>query len=113
MGLDAAAAELLDAGAHPHDLAVLVHSRFSPAEARPVRSLPSALARLGLRRAAARILGVDEARLAVICAPGAHGRVPPVLHLDEAPLAGVGVSISHHGTHVAWALRTRAAGTGA
>jgi phosphopantetheinyl transferase (holo-ACP synthase) len=111
MGLDEAIATLVDPDTQPGDLTALLQARFSPAEARPVRSLPSALARLGLRRTAAQILGVDEARLGVICGPGAHGRVPPVLHLDQAPLAGVGVSLSHHGTHVAWALRTPAADT--
>lgn len=111
MGLDEAITTLVDPDTQPGDLAGLLRERFSPAEARAVHSWPSALARLGLRQAAAGILGVDEARLAVICGPGAHGRVPPVLHLDHAPLAGVGVSLSHHGTHVAWALRTPAADT--
>jgi phosphopantetheinyl transferase (holo-ACP synthase) len=76
-----------------------------PAEARAVHSRASALARLALRRDAARLLVVDEARLAVVCAEGPPGRVPPELQQDRTTRTDVAVSLSHHGRWVAWGVR--------
>lgn len=85
------------------------NERFNSDEARAVHSVPSAMARLALRREAAARLDRPEASLAVICPEGPRGRVPPQL---VGAGEGIAVSLSHHGAWVAWAVRTRpAAGT--
>jgi hypothetical protein len=106
--LDVIAHEL---GVGGDTLEALCKRHFRAAEARAVHSWPSALARLAVRRAAARTLATDEGRLAVVCAEGARGRVPPELHYDDAPLADVALSLSHHGGWVGWALRVAGAGS--
>jgi phosphopantetheinyl transferase len=84
-----------------HALESIRAERFRPDEARSVHSLPSALARLALRREAAARLSRPEGSLAVVCPEGALGRIPPrLLGAGE----GVAVSLSHHGGWVAWAL---------
>lgn len=87
----------------------ILAERFRPDEARAVHSIPSALVRLALRREVAGRLEHPERELAVVCSEGPRGRVPP--RLEGAP-EPVGVSMSHHGDWVAWAVRTgRAAGS--
>lgn len=82
----------------------LVLRHLQAAERPPVHSRPSALVRMGARRALSRALGVEEARLSVVCPGGPAGRTPPVVHLDGAP-AAADVSLSHHGRYLAWAVR--------
>ncbi len=86
------------------DLESLRHGHFSEAERPVIRGLPSALVRLAVRREAAAFLGVEEARLEVICPDGPAGRSPPYLHLDTRVLEDCGVSISHDGDWMAWAV---------
>ncbi len=77
--------------------------RFSEREAHAVRSLESAAVRLGARAEAARLLGVAEERLEIVCAPGPVTRRPPRVLLDgqQAP---ADVSLSHDGGWIAWAI---------
>jgi phosphopantetheinyl transferase (holo-ACP synthase) len=82
-------------------------SRFTEAERDAVRGLPSAIARLALRREAAARLGVAEERLEVVCPPGPTGRRPLYLRSDGGLVTDVGVSISHDGAWVAWAVTGR------
>lgn len=86
------------------DLDTLRLRRFTEAERRAVRALPSALVRLAVRREAATVLGLEEKRLAVICPEGPAGRSPPYLHVDERPRDDCGLSISHDGDWMAWAV---------
>ncbi len=81
-----------------------LRARLRPDEARSVHSVRSALARLALRRDAARWLGIDETRLSVVCPGGRTGRVPPRLLDDDGVLEAVSVSLSHDGRWLAWAL---------
>lgn len=94
----------LHQGAGLADLDTLRRTRFSEAEGNAVRALPSALVRLAVRREAADLLSVAEDRLEVICPPGPSGRRPPYLHLDGVPSEQCGISISHDGAWVAWAV---------
>lgn len=91
-----------------------LRARLAPDEARSVHSVRSALARLALRRDVAGWLDLDEGDLAVVCAEGRAGRVPPRLHRRGRPLADVAVSISHDGRWLAWAaaISARSGDTG-
>lgn len=88
----------------------LREERFTARERDTVRGLPSALARLGVRREAARRMAIAESRLEVICPPGVTGRRPPYLHLDGRPLERVGISISHDGEWLAWGVAEASSG---
>jgi len=77
--------------------------RFTAREAEAVHTLASAAVRLGARAELASVLGVEERRLEIVCAPGPTGRRPPLVLLDGAP-ARADVSLSHHGRWIAWAL---------
>jgi phosphopantetheinyl transferase (holo-ACP synthase) len=77
--------------------------RFTTREAEAVHTFASAAARLGARAELASMLGVEERRLEIVCAPGLTGRRPPLVLLDGAP-APADVSLSHHGRWIAWAL---------
>ena len=100
----AGAIEALHRGLDDADLAHLRDRRFTDRERGAVRSLPSALARLTVRQEAAGFLDLDESRLEVICPAGPAGRSPPYLHVDGRPHPRCGVSISHDGDWVAWAV---------
>jgi phosphopantetheinyl transferase (holo-ACP synthase) len=76
---------------------------FSPREADPIHSVPSALVRLAARRDAAEALGADESRIELICGEGPKGRTPPRLLLDGDPIQ-LDVSLSHHGRYIGWVL---------
>ena len=95
----------VDPAAGGSQWAARVGGRFTQAELDAVHGLASALVRLEARRAASRLLGVDETRLQIVCPEGHTGLRPPFLHLDGGRLEEVDVSLSHDGQHVAWALR--------
>lgn len=77
--------------------------RFTPREAEAVHSLPSAAVRIRARQALAGVLEVEERDLEIVCDPGVTGRrVPRVLLRGRPALADV--SLSHHGSWVAWAV---------
>jgi len=76
---------------------------FTPQEADPIHSIPSAMVRLAARKEAARVLSAPEARLQLICGEGPKGRTPPRLLLDHEPVA-LDVSLSHHGRYIAWVV---------
>jgi phosphopantetheinyl transferase len=78
--------------------------KLSERERLPVHSRNSALVRLAARAALARALGVDEARIEVVCGEGPKGRVPPEALIDGRS-APADVSLSHHGKWLAWAIR--------
>lgn len=77
--------------------------RFTPREADAVHSFPSAWVRLLARPALALALGAEETDVEIVCAPGVTGRRPPRVLLAGRPAPG-DVSLSHHGSWVAWAL---------
>ena len=89
------------------DLDTLRATAFSEREVDAVRGLPSALVRIAARREAAAYLELDEDRLQVVCPPGPAGRRPPYLYLDGRPMADCGLSISHDGDWIAWAVAGR------
>lgn len=99
----AVAAEELDASGAPwaDELEVLLR-RFTQREADAVHSRASAAVRLGARAALAEALNIEEARLEIVCSPGARGRRPPRLLLDGEAIA-VDLSLSHDGAWIAWA----------
>ena len=76
--------------------------RFTDAERDAIHTLESAAVRLAARRALADALGVAEARLEIVCAPGSTGRRPPHVRLDGRA-AAADVSLSHDGPWIAWA----------
>lgn len=80
--------------------------RFRPQERDAIHGLPSALVRLLARRDAARMLRVDESRLAITCPPGHKGLRPPYLEMDGRRLPDVDISLSHDRAELAWAVRT-------
>lgn len=80
-----------------------VHLR--PEERESIHSLPSALVRLLARRDAARMLGVGERDLTIVCAPGVPGRRPPFVYRGGSLEAALDISLSHHGGELAWAVR--------
>jgi len=77
--------------------------RFSEREADAVRTLESAAVRLGAREDVARMLGVTEERVEIVCVPGPSGRRPPRVLLDGCG-AAADVSLSHDGSWIAWAI---------
>lgn len=86
------------AGAHGELLA-----RLSPAEADAVHSRASAAVRLAARATLADLLGVEEGRLEIVCAPGRAGQRPPSVRLDGGP-APADVSFTHDGRWLAWSV---------
>ncbi len=82
-----------------------VQERFSEEERDPIHSVASAAVRLVVRTLAAECLGVEEARLSVICPPGHTGLRPPFLHLDGHRVQGADISFSHDGSRLALAIR--------
>jgi phosphopantetheine--protein transferase-like protein len=111
----AGALEALHRARAGDDLDTLRATAFTEREVDAVRGLPSALVRIAARREAAAYLELDEDRLQVICPPGPAGRRPPYLYLDGRPMAHCGLSISHDGEWIAWAVagevREEAAGS--
>jgi phosphopantetheinyl transferase (holo-ACP synthase) len=77
--------------------------RFSEREADAVYSRESAAVRIGARGDLAALLGVDESRLEIVCAPGPTSQRPPRVLLDGGP-APADVSLSHDGRWIAWAI---------
>jgi phosphopantetheine--protein transferase-like protein len=77
--------------------------RFTEREAEAVRTLESAAVRLGARADVARMLGVTERRVEIVCAPGPSSRRPPRVLLDGCG-AAVDLSLSHDGGWIAWAI---------
>jgi hypothetical protein len=77
--------------------------RFTDREADAVRSVESAAVRLGAREDVARLLGVSEQRVEIVCDPGPAGRRPPRVLLDGSA-ATADVSLSHDGGWIAWAI---------
>jgi phosphopantetheinyl transferase (holo-ACP synthase) len=77
--------------------------RLSAREADSVRSLESAAVRLGARRDLARILGVAEERVEIVCASGPATRRPPHVLVDGCHVAA-DLSLSHDGAWIAWAI---------
>jgi phosphopantetheinyl transferase (holo-ACP synthase) len=77
--------------------------RFSEREADAVRRLESAAVRLGARADVARMLGVTEERIEIVCAPGPSTQRPPRVLLDGCD-AAADVSLSHDGGWIAWAI---------
>lgn len=82
---------------------ILLQERFTLRERRSIHGPKAAYARLLARRAVADTLKMDESRLEIVCGPEPTGRTPPRLLLDGQPSL-VDVSISHHGSLVAWAF---------
>jgi phosphopantetheine--protein transferase-like protein len=77
--------------------------RFSEREADAVRSVESAAVRLGAREDVARLLGVAEERVQIVCDPGQASRRPPRIIVDGSP-AFADISLSHDGGWIAWAI---------
>ena len=77
--------------------------RFSEREADAIYSLASAAVRVGARSDLAALLGVPEARLEIVCAPGPTSQRPPRVLLDGRETEA-DVSLSHDGPLIAWAL---------
>jgi hypothetical protein len=77
--------------------------RFSEREADAVRTLESAAVRLGAREDVARMLGVTEKRVEIVCEPGPSSRRPPRVLVDGCP-AAADLSLSHDGGWIAWAI---------
>ena len=80
----------------------LLH-RFSQREADAVRSVESAAVRLAAREDVARLLGVAEKRVEIVCDPGQASRRPPRIIVDGSP-AFADISLSHDGGWIAWAI---------
>lgn len=76
---------------------------FSEREADAVYSRESAAVRLGAREDLARLLGVSERRLEIVCAPGPTSQRPPRVLLDGRETEA-DVSLSHDGRLIAWAI---------
>ena len=77
--------------------------RFTAREADAVYSRSSAAVRVAARGELARLLGVEERRLEIVCAPGRTSQRPPRVLLDGAETEA-DVSLSHDGPLIAWAL---------
>lgn len=75
--------------------------RFTAAERDAIHRLESAAVRIAAREALAEVLGVEETRLEIVCAPGSTGRRPPHVRLDGRA-AAADVSLSHDGPWIAW-----------
>lgn len=76
---------------------------LSGREAEAVHSRESAAVRIGAREELARLLGVPESRLEIVCAPGPSGRRPPCVLLDGLETT-TDLSLSHDGRWIAWAI---------
>ena len=76
---------------------------LSEREADAVHSRESAAVRIGAREEIARLLGVTESRLEIVCAPGPSGRRPPCILLD-GQATRTDLSLSHDGRWIAWAI---------
>lgn len=87
----------------PREVPAELLARFTRAEADAIHSVASAVVRLGARAELARLLGVEEGLLEIVCDPGVTGRRPPRARL-RGSAAPADVSLSHHGGWVAWAL---------
>ena len=80
-----------------------LEDRLTERELEAVHSRASAAVRIAARASIAEVLGVDERRLEIICAPGKPGRRPPSVLFDGDP-GTVDVSLSHDGDWIAWAF---------
>lgn len=80
-----------------------LRNRFTDREWRAVHGPASALVRLRARSHLARVLGVEEEELEIVCDEGPPGRTPPRVVLRGEGCPG-DVSLSHHGRFVAWAF---------
>ena len=78
--------------------------RFSEQEWRSVHRPDSALVRLNARSHLARVLGVAESAVEIVCDEGPPGQMPPRVLLEGREWAG-DLSLSHHGRFLAWAFR--------
>ncbi len=96
-------ARLVDSGSRWSGPLEDLMSRFSEREADTVRSVESAAVRLGAREDAARLLGVAEERVEIVCDPGPPSRRPPRILVDGS-VAHADVSLSHDGGWIAWAI---------
>ena len=80
-----------------------LRERLGPEELRAARGFTHALVRLAARTEVASRSGLEIGRLEIVNPPGPAGRVPPQVHLDDAPFEGARISLSHDGTLIAWA----------
>lgn len=80
-----------------------LRSHFTNREWSAVHSLPSARVRLAVRHRLAQWMGVSEEEVEVTVLSGSTGRAPPVA-LVRGRRVPVGISLSHHGAFVAWAI---------
>jgi hypothetical protein len=79
--------------------------RLSSQERDAVYSRSSAAVRLGARAHLAEALGIEEARIEIVCAPGPASQRPPHVLVDGEP-AAADVSLSHDGQWIAWVIWT-------
>lgn len=108
----AGAIDALHRAADGLEVGTLRRERFSAAEADAVRTLSSALVRLAARKEAGAFLGVEESRVELVCPPGPAGRRPPYVVVDGRCPTDCGVSISHDGGWLAWAVAGTRADSG-
>lgn len=80
-----------------------LRDRLSSRELRGVHSAASAHVRLEARAHLARMGGAPEEELEIVCDEGPTGRMPPRVLRRGAP-APWDVSLSHHGSLVAWVV---------
>lgn len=80
-----------------------LRARFTERELDAVYSRHSAAVRLGARADLSRAMGVEEARLEIVCDPGPTSQRPPRVMLD-GERAQADVSLSHDGRWIAWVL---------
>jgi len=80
-----------------------LRDRFSDREWGSIHRPESALVRLRARGALARLLGVGEGAVEIVCDDGPAGRMPPRALVDGEPCR-VDLSLSHHGRFLAWAM---------
>ncbi|NJD18269.1 MAG: 4-phosphopantetheinyl transferase family protein [Gemmatimonadetes bacterium] len=85
------------------DLLARLLPRLSAREADAVHSFPSAAVRIRARATLAPALAAEEAGVELVCDPGVTGRRPPRAVLAGKP-AAADVSLSHHGSWIAWAV---------
>lgn len=81
-----------------------LREHFSDEEWEGIHGRPSAHARLLARARLAAHLGADESELQIVTSRDRPGRTPPRIRLGGRALPDVDLSISHHGSWVAWAL---------
>ena len=99
-------ARLDEAGAAWSGPVAALEQRLSPRELEAVHSRASLAVRIAAREAIADVLGIDEHRLEIVCAPGKPGRRPPTVLVDGEQDT-VDVSLSHDGDWIAWAFAVR------